>query len=500
MKRVVLSAMCLFTMLSLPFQSAVPQDKAAQSPLISFSKETGACIDCHKTFSPGIVEDWLQSRHARVTPEEALKKVKAEQRVSGTSIPEHLQKVAVGCYECHSLNPKNHKDNFEHFDYRINTIVSPGDCKTCHEKEVDQYGRSKKAHALSNLDKNSLFSLLVETIAAGKIVRNGKVLSEPASVNAKDETCYACHGTEVTVKGMKRVVTALGDIEVPDLAGVPNHGVGRVNPDGTSGSCSACHARHAFSIEVARKPYTCAQCHVEPDVPAWNVYKESKHGSIFLSTEKVWNFDRVPWVVGRDFKAPTCASCHNSLVVNPDGEVVRERTHDFGERLWVRIFGLIYSHPQPKDGKTYLIKNKDGLPLPTTFTGEAASAYLIDVREQQQRQGAMEKLCTNCHSSLWTGKYFDKFHASVGEADRMVAASTGLLASAWSRKLAHKTNPFDEQIEQKWLKQWLFYGNSVRYSAAMGGPDYATFKNGWWNLTTNMEDMRDYLKRTRQKR
>jgi hydroxylamine dehydrogenase len=57
--------------------------------------------------------------------------------------------------------------------------------------------------------------------------------------------------------------------------------VGRVNLDGSRGACSACHTRHRFSIEMARKPYTCKECHVGPDVPAFKVYSASKHGNIF---------------------------------------------------------------------------------------------------------------------------------------------------------------------------------------------------------------------------
>ena len=36
-----------------------------------------------------------------------------------------------------------------------------------------------------------------------------------------------------------------------------------------------------------------------------------------------------------------------SLLATPDGERIVPRTHDFGARLWVRIFGLIYAHPSP---------------------------------------------------------------------------------------------------------------------------------------------------------
>jgi len=50
-------------------------------------------------------------------------------------------------------------------------------------------------------------------------------------------------------------------------------------------------------------------------------------------------------------------------------------------------------------------------------------------------------------------------------------------------------NPFDETIERLWIKQWFFYANSVRYASAMGCPDFATFKNGWWELTANLHEM-----------
>ena len=68
-------------------------------------------------------------------------------------------------------------------------------------------------------------------------------------------------------------------------------GVGRANPDGSLGASQASHPRHTGSIEVARKPYTCSQCHIEPDVPAWDVYEESKHGNIFSSKYHEWDFN-----------------------------------------------------------------------------------------------------------------------------------------------------------------------------------------------------------------
>jgi len=247
-------------------------------------------------------------------------------------------------------------------------------------------------------------------------------------------------------------------------------------------------------IEVARKPYTCAQCHLDPDVPAWNVYRESKHGNIYSAKYHDWRFDSVPWVVGKDFNAPTCATCHNSQLVSPAGDLIIERTHDFGARLWVRLFGLIYSHPQPKSGDTTIIKNRDGLPLPVTFAGEPAAEYLIDKSEQDRRLTAMSSICTNCHGSNWTNSHFVKLDNTLKETDKMTATATNVMISAWEQGIEDKTNPFDESLEQMWASQWLFYCNSIRYASAMtGAPDYASFKNGWWYLNKNLQHMKDWM-------
>ena len=486
------AVLSLSTLCYLPAAARAAEGMEAPKPA-PISKETQACLDCHADMNPGIVADWRSSRHARTTPAAAMTKGALERRVSSKTVPDNLKSVAVGCYECHALNPAAHKDNFDHFDAKINVVVSPNDCRTCHADEAEQYLRSKKAHALGNLQKNPVYHLLVETVTSVRKAEGGKLTPLASSEYAKAETCYACHGTTVTVTGMRKVKSDVGDLEVPVLSGWPNQGVGRVNPDGTAGSCTACHPRHSFAIEIARDPRACSQCHLVPDVPAYDVYRESKHGNIFDAKHQEWDMGAVPWHVGKDFRAPTCAVCHNSLLVTPGGEVIAARTHDFGARLWVRIFGLITSHPQPKSGDTSVIKNADGLPLPTTFTGQPASEFLIDAREQAKRQGEMRKVCQACHSESWAIGHFKKFDSSVAEADQMVLAATQLLARAWELKVADRSNPFDEGIEQLWVSQWLFYANSVRYASAMSGPDYATFRNGWWELTNTLQRMKDLI-------
>jgi hydroxylamine dehydrogenase len=494
-----LTAVALAAILFLAYLVVIQAPGGQSISQSQISPQTQTCLACHKLYTPGIVEDWQRSLHSQESPASAMKKPELERRISAREIPAHLENVVVGCYECHSLNPERHQDNFDHFGFRINVIVSPQDCATCHPTEAKEYSMSKKAHARGNLEKNPVYHALVGTVISQKAVKDGKIVQQETSDFTRQETCFGCHGTEVKVNGLREVETQIGGIKVPNLINWPNQGVGRVNPDGSLGSCTACHPRHAFSIEMARKPYTCAQCHLDPDVPAWNVYKESKHGNIYFSHYQRWDFQAVPWKVGKDFQAPTCATCHNSLITAPGGKtVIAERTHDFGSRLWVRLFGLVYSHPQPKHGDTTIIRNKDGLPLPTTFTGEPASEYLISQEEQARREAHFKKICQSCHSTQWTEKHFAKLDNTVKEVDSMILASTLLLVEAWKNNLAeglpHGKNPFDETIEQMWIRQWLFYGNSIKYASAMtGAPDYATFKNSWWNLTENLQHMKDWI-------
>jgi hypothetical protein len=464
--------------------------EVAIAPAPAMSSETEECVLCHEAVSPGIVEDWRRSLHATTTPATALTKPVAERRISAAEVPEAMQKVVIGCYECHALRADAHKDNFEHEGYKINVVVSPPDCATCHPVEYDQYKDSKKAHAYGNLRFNQVYSMLVEAVT-GRLELDGETLVHIASSDAtRGQTCYACHGTKIEVKGMREVSLEDGTVvEVPVLTGWPNQGVGRINPDGSRGACTSCHPRHGFSIEVARKPYTCAQCHLDPDVPAWNVYRESKHGNIFLSEQAKWNWNAVPWKVGVDFRAPTCATCHMSEIADAEGEILVPRTHDFGARLWVRLFGLPYAVAQPVHGDTSTIRNKDGLPMPSALGGEPAAEHLIDAEEQTRRRALMSKVCTTCHSTDWTERHFEGLDVAIAETNAMTLVATKLMQRAWKAGLADAANPFDEPIERTWIKQWLFYANSIRYAAAMAGPDYAAFKNGWWYLTANLLEL-----------
>jgi len=245
---------------------------------------------------------------------------------------------------------------------------------------------------------------------------------------------------------------------------------------------------------MARKPYTCSQCHKGPDVPAFKVYEVSKHGNIYSSLGHDWNYDHVPWNIGKDITAPTCATCHVSLV-SGDGEIIVERTHQMNDRLPWRIFGLVYAHPHPKSADTTVIRNKAGLPLPTELTGEPAAEYLISGEEQTERRKTMQKVCLSCHSQTWVEGHFKRFENTIKKTNEMTLAATNVLLSAWKKGAAsQKDGLFNEAIEKMWVEEWLFHSNSTRFSSAMGGADYGVFANGRWYLAKNMQEMVDWLK------
>ena len=472
-----------------------PSASGAEPPL---SEDTEECLECHATVTPGIVQDWQMSRHASQTPASALGLEPIARRISSPTFPDAVKDVVVGCAECHALRSASHKDTFEHNGTDIHVVVSPKDCATCHQKEEEQYSRNIMAHAYGNLVNNGVYQMLQKSINDDPIFDQHKLTYGSANDLTSADSCLYCHGTKLTVIGTEERETEYGDMTFPVIAGWPNQGVGRINLDGSRGSCAACHARHRFSIEVARKPYTCKECHAGPDVPAFKVYTASKHGNLFSSLQKEWNFNSVPWVVGKDFSAPTCAACHLSLVADEEGGVIVDRSHEMKDRLPWRIFGLIYAHPHPKEGDTSIIKNKDGLPLPTDFTRGLAEPFLANAADQKKRREKMQALCLACHDKSWVSGHWDQFINTLEETNRTTLTATQLMAEIWKEGYAvnHTKggNPFDEYIEKVWSDIWLFYGNSVRFSSAMGGGgDYGVFADGRYHMKKGVVQLHDWL-------
>ncbi|HIQ55875.1 MAG TPA: hypothetical protein EYH59_04245 [Pyrodictium sp.] len=152
--------------------------------------------------------------------------------------------------------------------------------------------------------------------------------------------CMACHGANLNPKFAKEVEKRTGKfaglVFVPgtkkfDPSIVVNHGIGRINPDGSLGACEACHFAHSFSIKIARKAWeACGRCHYGADHPNDEHWKASIHGALVLGEyeDYAWEKKSNDWRPGRDYRGPTCASCHMGAVFDEQGNVKYALSHD----------------------------------------------------------------------------------------------------------------------------------------------------------------------------
>lgn len=468
----------------------------AEEPEISEASQS--CLECHAEATPAIVADWKRSAHAVTSPLAAQKKPEAERKVSSTKKRPEINDKVVGCAECHTLHPKMHKDTVEHDEFQMHPVVSPADCAVCHPTEVQEYNSNLMSRAYPNLRLNPLYMDLANEINGPRRYENGKLIKDKPNLATEAESCFYCHGTKIEVTGTKTRETDWGEITTPVLKGWPSHGVGRINPDGQWGSCTACHPRHSFSLAVARNPATCSECHKGPDVPAYQAYSVSKHGNIHAALAKDWNMTAVPWTVGRDFTAPTCATCHISALQDTEGKEIVKRTHEMADRIDTRLMGLVYAAPHPKLPTTYSIRNKDNQPLATALDGTPAAKFLIDKKEQAKRRATMKKVCQSCHSKTWVDGQFARLDNTIKVSNQQTLAATRMIQEAWAKGLAkgpdRNDSPFNEPLEKDWIRAWLFHANAARYASAMLGADYGVFALGRWEMARILDEMEEKIK------
>lgn len=370
------------------------------------------CVACHSTNNPGLVSEWKKSAH---------------------------HGKDVDCYDCHK-SKEGDKGAFMHNKVLIHTIVTPKDCQSCHANEVAQQQRSH--HAKAGQILASLDNLM------------GEVIGGPAAVNAG---CRQCHGSnvELDAQGM------------PTAETWPNTGIGRLNPDGTRGSCSACHGRHRFSIAQARTPDTCGKCHVGPDHPQKEVYEESKHGIMYKAFEPEMNLELKKWVVGVDYSAaPTCTTCHMGATQN------QAVTHDVGERI-------SWTLRPPISSKINLVRLEngdefdvpEGKPIPKVGE-EVKGSKVASILTWDQRRDLMKDVCAACHTDRQIDGHYKQFDAVVDlyndKFARPIAAMMGELVKGGYISPA----PFDDKIEWTWWEIWHHEGRRARHGVSMMAPDY----------------------------
>lgn len=346
------------------------------------SAETQKCVGCHEEMMPGLVTQWQASSHWN---------------------------AGVGCYECHGAQ-KGEPDAMEHNGFFVASIVSPKDCGKCHPKETAEQEASHHAQAGDIL--NTKDGLLGQTIGG-----------EPAVA----VSCRQCHGS---------IVKTLADGSL-DPATWPNSGIGRVNPDGSKGTCSACHTRHRFSKEQARKPEVCGKCHLGPDHPQKEVYEESKHGILYRAYEHDMNMKNPKWVPGEDYSdAATCTTCHMGATVS------MPVTHDVGARLSWNL-------------RAPVSKRTDNW---------------------QKKLGNMTDVCSSCHGPAFVSGFYDQLDKFVDLYNTKFAIPAKEIRSLLMERGVISKGDFDDTIDWTYWELWHHEGRRARHGAAMSGPDYA-----WWH-------------------
>ncbi|MGD9237135.1 MAG: hydroxylamine oxidase, partial [Desulfobacterales bacterium] len=155
----------------------------------------------------------------------------------------------------------------------------------------------------------------------------------------------------------------------------------------------------------------------------------------------------------------------------------------------------IYAHPHPIEPDTSIIRNQDGLPLPTDDNGGFATKYLIDEKEMAVRKQAMQAVCLNCHDASWVRGHWQRFENTIKETNAQTLTATRIMQEIWQLGLAERQdNPYDEAIEKKWGTAWLFYANTIRFASSMaGGGDYGVFAGGRYQLSQTLLELNDWL-------
>ncbi|MBK9386356.1 MAG: hydroxylamine oxidoreductase [Planctomycetes bacterium] len=422
------------------------------------------CVQCHQNLTPGIIEHWNGSTHAA---------------------------KGVGCVECHQAE-QGDVDGFLHEGAYIATMPTPRDCARCHPKESEEFQRSH--HAAAGNILASLDNFLAEKVEGGVSKDNQSKIFNPHAptpgrpdireVNGMASAfvgCQQCHGSKVALQSSDGKMITVDDLKPgpdgkpTDLAAVgrviknasgkplfhdgtwPNTGIGRINLDGSRGSCSACHSRHDFSPRRARRPENCGKCHLGPDHPQKEIYEESKHGIAYRDKEDDMNLDAATWVLGQDYSAaPTCATCHMSAH-SKGGSV----THDPGTRIsWTNRPPVSQWLDTDIHGKV------------VTETDPAKRASLV-AKKAEDKRAAMKQVCLHCHTQDYVDSFYKQYDDFVVLYNEKFAKPCQDLVQLMTKGGLLTATQFDEELEWTWFYLWHHEGRRARHGASMMAPDYA---------------------------
>ena len=372
-------------------------------PSAALIRASGKCAECHANQQFSVVHEYELSVHA---------------------------KKHINCLDCHQ--PAAGQQRQDHHGFVIAAKLTAGNCRSCHEQVYQQFLRSRHAApswAAVYGDKD----FTPEQVAFSEQYHKGGC-RRPANPLVSLEGKAAVQG---------------GCIQC--------HSVGRPNADGTIGTCTACHTRHTASVEVARLPTTCGQCHMGPDHSQLEIYEESKHGVLFHAQRKLLNLAaESKKLTTRDMFIPTCATCHMSGI---NGLKV---THDPSERLSYQLF-----------------------------------AEVSDKRPDFARaQANMKEVCLNCHTRSVVEKVYEEGDKVVAVTNHKILAVKNIVAGLRKDGIL-SDQPFQKPIDFAYFDLWHYYGRTAKHGAFMGGADFVQWHGNYPLLKHSVEikEMADEMRK-----
>ncbi len=296
--------------------------------------------------------------------------------------------------------------------------------------------------------------------------------------------CQQCHGSKVALQSTDGKPITVDDLK-PDAKGKPtnldavatvlktadgrplfhastwpNTGIGRLNLDGSRGSCSACHSRHDFSPRRARQPENCGKCHLGPDHPQKEIYEESKHGVAYRDLREQHE-PRLPrlgcWArtTRRPPPAPL-ATCRPTCAT-----ASRSRT--------IRASGFRWTNRPPVS--LVMDTDKDGKIVTEDRPRQARASWSSHSAEERRTQ--MKNVCLHCHTPDYVNSFYKQYDDFVILFNEKFAKPGQKIMAALREQKLLTPPEFDEQIEWTWFYLWHHEGRRARHGASMMAPDYA---------------------------
>lgn len=374
-----------------------------EQPAAALVSASGKCAECHRNSQYSIVYEFEMSKHAP---------------------------KGVTCLDCHQVQPGQSGTN--HNGFVINTAITPANCRVCHAAVYDQFARSRHAApswvaVAGNQDFSPEMIGQMETLHPGSMKRPPHPLTKLEGDAAAKSGCIACHA------------------------------IGKPNADGSIGNCTLCHTRHTSSVEVARLPSTCGQCHLGPDHSQIEIYTQSKHGIMFAAQQHLLNL-KAPSnsLTTKDMFIPTCATCHMS------GLNGRGVTHDPSERLSYNLFAEV-TQPRPN---------------------------------AERAQAKMKDICQQCHTPPLVNRIYKEGAAVVDATNEKVLAAKAVMDALQADGLL-SPEPFGQKIQFTYFDLWHYYGRTAKHAAFMGGADYVQW-HGNYPILSHMVELKEQAAQLRK--